>query len=307
MPGHNLIVPDDIVLRGGWRPHAPGRRRMQGYVLVGIALSGWVGFVLLAGVLLLVGRPAGLSPSTGVSTTAAASVAVSPRVLVGPVIVADPWTPTAFPIQVGPDTPREGWIRIAGVPALASLSAGHTIGRGVWKVPLSGLASLAIMAPARETLRSELQIALMSPEGAVMGEVQSALAVIPPALCGAVASAPVGSLPDGGAARPIKAPPSVLPIPVLTGDEDRRRAEELVLAGEMQRLQRRFSSARGSYAQAAAMGSPRGAMALAATFDPHEIAGTSLSPDIAAARAWYKRSRELMDASITYYLKRLEH
>jgi hypothetical protein len=299
MPGTNVIVPDSG--NGAGRLYAfrgLSRQRMRGYALAGIALSGWVGFVLLAVFLAL--RPGGPPPDRGPRETGA------PRVLVGPVIVAEPWQPTPFPIMVGPGPPRDGWIRISGVPALASLSAGHTIGRGVWKVPLAGLSTLTIMAPARDTLRSDVRIALMSPEGAVMTEVQSALAVIPPSLCGAAPSIRTGSLPDDLVLEPVKTPPSLSQIRVLVTDGDRRRAQELILLGEIQRMQGRFASARAYYRQAADMGSPRGAMALAATFDPHEIAGTTIAPDKEVARAWYRQSRDLMDAAVEFYLKRLE-
>lgn len=302
MAGTNLIVPDDDAPRGGG--HRDDRRslvriRLRAYVLVAIALSGWVGSVLL-GAALLLGRSGGSSVTAGPTVTAA------PRVLVGPVVVADPWTPTPFPIQVGPNAPRDGWVRITGIPALASLTEGHTIGRGVWKVQLNGLSSLAIMAPARDTLQSELLIALMSSEGTVMGEVKSVLAVIAPAMCGAVPSIRTRSLPDDMTPGPAKTPPSLQKLPVIVSGGDRKRAQELLLLGEMQRMEGRLASARGYYEQAAHMGSPLGAMALAATFDPHEIVGTTLRPDLEAARAWYEHSRELMDASVSYYLKRLK-
>jgi hypothetical protein len=295
MAGTSLIVPDDGLHQSG--PPLPIRRPMRGYVLAGLALSGWVGFLLLA-VALLIGR---LGAPVAVT---AAHIADTPTPLVGPVIVADPWVSTALPIQLGPTAPRDSWIKITGIPALASLSAGHTIGAGAWKVPVAALSALTIMAPSRESVRSDIRIALMSGAGSILVEVQSVLAVIPPAMCGAVTATTTGHLPDDVAPGVFR-PSTRTPLPVLTNGEDRRRAQDLVLLGEIQRMQGRFGSARGYYEQAALMGWPRGAMALAATFDPHEIAGTTVRPDIETARAWYRRSRELMDASVEYYLKRL--
>jgi hypothetical protein len=294
MRGTSLVVPDDG--RGRDVPRGRFRRRIRGYVVAGVALGGWFGFLLLVAILLL-GRLGGPSAIKGANT------AIAPSLLVSPLIVAEPWVATAMPILVGPTTPRGGWIRISGVPALASLSSGHTIGRGVWKVPFAGLSTLTVMAPARDSIRSDLSIALMSSEGSPVAEAHSTLALIPPALCGAVPTIRTGSLPDDIPPGPAKVPARLLSLPVLTNDDDRRRAQELVLLGEIQRLQGRLGSARGYYEQAANMGWPRGAMALAATFDPHEITATTVRPDIEAARAWYRQSRELMDAAIEFYLK----
>jgi hypothetical protein len=297
MAGTEIIVPDDGV-RLGDPPYPLRRQRARSYIMAGIALSGWVGFVLLGVVLLL--RP---------TTPVAAKPATTPDavwLLVGPLIVADPWVQTPLPIQISPSPPRESWIKITGMPALASLSAGHTIGAGAWKVPVAALSTLTIMAPSRDTVRSEIQISLMSAAGVALVDAKSVLAVIPPAMCGAIPKAGTGSLPDDLIPGAIYRPSSRLPLPILTSEEDRRRAQELLLLGEIQRLQGRFSSARGYYEQAATMGWPLGAMALAATFDPHEIGGSTLRPDIDTARAWYKRSQELADATVAFYLKRLE-
>jgi hypothetical protein len=256
-----------------------------------------MGFLLLAGALLLSRQPVGAK---------AASATDAVWLLVGPLIVADPWVATPLPIQLGPSVPHESWIRITGMPALALLSAGHTIGAGAWKVPVASLSTLTVMAPSRDSVRSDISIALMSAAGLALVEVKSVLAVVPPALCGAAPRKVSANLPDDVAPGTVYRPSSLLPHPVLTADEDRRRAQELVLLGESHRLNGRFGSARGYYEQAATMGWPRGAMALAATFDPHEIAGTTVRPDIELASARYRQSGELMDASIEFYLKRLK-
>src|SRR5262245_10757923 len=57
---------------------------------------------------------------------------------IGPVVVVLPGTETPFPIQVGPAEriPARSWIRIAGLPVLATLSEGYVTQPGVWKVPV---------------------------------------------------------------------------------------------------------------------------------------------------------------------------
>jgi hypothetical protein len=297
MAGTELIVPDQGVRPGG--PPGPFRRPIRGYVVAGLAVSGWVGFLLLAGVLLI-----GRAGAPAAAKAAIASDAV--WILAGPLIVADPWVATAMPIQLGPSVPPGSWIRITGMPALASLSSGHTISAGAWKVPVAALSTLTVTAPSRDRLRSDIRIALMSAAGVPLVEVRSVLAVIPPAMCGAVPPAGTSRVPDDIAPGTVYKPSSVMPLPVLTTDESRRRAQELFLLGEVQRQHGRVASARGYYEQAAKMGSPRGAMALAATFDPRQITGTTVQPDIETARAWYRRSRELMDAAVAYHLKQLE-
>lgn len=238
MRGTELIVPDNGVRPGG-PPHPLRGRRIRGYVMAGIALSGWVGFLLLAAVLLL--RPA--APVAPKTTTANDAV----WLLVGPLMVAEPWVPTPLPIQLGPSSPRESWIKITGIPALASLSAGHTIGAGAWKVPVAALSTLTIMAPSRDSVRSEIRFALMSAAGVPLAEARSVLAVIPPALCGDVPKRSTSSLPDDVLPGAVYMPSSRMLLPVLTSDDDRRRAQEFLLLGEIQRLQGRFSSARGYY------------------------------------------------------------
>jgi TPR repeat protein len=261
-----------------------------------------VGFFLLAGVLLVI-RPIGPSAATMAYNDAL------PNLLVGPVIVAEPWTPTAVPIQLGPAQaiPRGSWIKISGMPALASLSSGYTFGRGVWKIPVAALSSLTITTPARESIGSEVHVALMSADGAILAEVQSVLAVIPASMCGAAPKTIARTLPDEVAPGAEYRPSSREVLPVLSTEEDRRRAHELVLKGEINRLEGRYESARGYYEHAANAGSPDAAMALAATFDPYELKGAiAIRYDRATARAWYKRSRELMDAAVDFYLKRLD-
>jgi hypothetical protein len=286
MPGTELIVPDRVV-----RPRGTSgtfRRPLQGYIAA---------FLLLTGVL-FIGRPeapAVLKPATAVDAV---------WILAGPLIVADPGVATAMPIQLGPSVPRGSWIRIAGLPASASLSSGQTIGAGVWKVPVAALSTLTITAPSRERVRSDVRIALMSAAGVSLVEVGSVLAVIPPTMCGAVAMTAT-QLPSDIAGT-VYRPSGRTPLPVLATDEARRRADELLRLGDIQRLQGSLGSARGYYKQAAEMGSPLGAMALAATFDPHEIAGTTVRPDRESARLWYRQSDELMHVAVAYRLKRLE-
>jgi hypothetical protein len=135
------------------------------------------GLVMPLGLLLLALRTQEqATPETAVATSAAV-----PVMNVGPVIVAEPSAPTPLPIQVGPPeaVPRQAWLRISGLPAMASLSQGYALELGLWKLPLDGLYELAITAPSEGPVRSRVSIALMSADGAVLAAVESVLVVVP--------------------------------------------------------------------------------------------------------------------------------
>jgi len=107
--------------------------------------------------------------------------AAVPVMNVAPVIVAEPSAPTPLPIQVGPAeaVPRQAWLRITGLPAMASLSQGHALELGVWKLPLDELHALTITAPSEGPAHPKVSIALISADGAVLAAVQSVLVVVP--------------------------------------------------------------------------------------------------------------------------------
>ena len=231
----------------------------------------------------------------------------TPNVNVGPVIVAEPSTPTPLPIQVGPPEliPQQAWIRIVGLPPLASLSEGHAIAPGLWSVPVMRLVGLAITAPAGEGIRSSVSIALVSPRGSVLAETQSMLVVIPAARF----------VVTGGQFRNV-APPSsyemacpevaasqyatvvVAPTHPWSEQEGRRRAETLVQTGDRRFADGNVAAAQEFYRRAAEMGWSPAAFALGATYDPHEVLRGHLigvRGDIQKARCWYARARELAD------------
>ena len=73
-------------------------------------------------------------------------------------------------------------------------------------------------------------------------------------------------------------------------------------------LEGRIAEARLWYEFAAGRGWAPAAMALAQTYDPFEIEkrGLVLAPDVEKARYWYRKARDLMNASVDFYLWRLE-
>ena len=96
-----------------------------------------------------------------------------------PVMVAEAATQVPFPIQIEPADaiPRNSFVRLRGLPAMAALSEGYVIGAGSWAVPISALAELKISLPAAAAGRADVTILLVAVDGAVLGETKTALTV----------------------------------------------------------------------------------------------------------------------------------
>ena len=69
-----------------------------------------------------------------------------------------------------------------------------------------------------------------------------------------------------------------------------------------------IAGARQFFERAAEVGLPEGAMALGTTYDPHELARLKvhgLRPDVATARRWYEKARDLGSPQASDHLARL--
>lgn len=220
----------------------------------------------------------------------------------GPVVVVEPGTETPFPIQLGPleRVPKGSWLQIEGLPVRAALSEGYVRKPGTWVVPLSGLATLRFKAPPTTGARTEIAIALMSADGIRLAQARSVL-VMPssndPVLCapGVQTTLPVSEAPTEPAA-------------VWAWPGGKREAQSVMRWGEEALARGSVGAARSIYKYAAEqMGWPDAALALAASFDPHELARLAplVTPDPEEARLWYARAQELANARINFYLTRL--
>jgi hypothetical protein len=216
-----------------------------------------------------------------------------PRVIVQATIAAEPASQTSLAIQVGPASslPSNSFIRLRGLPSSVSLTEGHLIAPGAWAIPLFALASLKAIVPAGVSGRADLTLQLVSIDGAILAEAQTALvvqaaAVAPPEPPAKRAIPPVAAVPPPAA----KAPP-------LT-DDARQRAERLVTTGERHFEQGNLAAARMFFQRAAEAGLASGAIKMGATYDPAElsrldIAVVGATANLAEARRWYERAREL--------------
>jgi hypothetical protein len=230
---------------------------------------------------------------------------------VAPVMLAEPATQSPFPIQVGPSGAlvRNSFVRIRGLPTAAILSEGHSISPGSWAVPLAGLASLSISLPVGLQGRWDAVVALVTIEGTLLTEAKTVLVVGPVQLIAPQQQAkepPKTSVASLGQAptpleRELAAPPS---------SKEHDRAMGMYAKGKELLEQGNIQPARMLFRRAAEQGLAESALALGSTYDPVELAKLKvfgLQPDVAAARRWYDRARQLGAAEATDRLRRLDN
>jgi hypothetical protein len=230
----------------------------------------------------------------------------TPSIAVPPTIVAEPASQTNLPITVGPAgrLPANSFVRVRGLPSSVSLTEGHAIAPGSWAIPLVGLANLKAIVPAGVSGRSEIIVQLIGVDGTMFAESRAALVVgattmaappPPPVFEKKAAAAPPP--PPAATAPPAPAPvmrarPRATQLP----PEEQQRAERLVAQGDRHQEQGNIGAARLFFQRAAEAGLALGAIRLAATYDPSELArlqAQGVRPDRDEARRWYEKAREL--------------
>lgn len=220
-----------------------------------------------------------------------------PTIAIAAAITAEPATQISFPIRIGPvsSIPRNSFVRVRGLPQMASLSEGHSIGPGSWAIPLGALPDLKITIPVSGAGKTDVYVTLVAVDGTVLVEVKTMLIVAPPTSARAPTEAPATAAPMailGPEARP-QPPPAAPPV---MQPEDREPALKLLKKGDEQLADGRVGPARLLYERAADMGLAQAAMALAATYDTAELTRPNLRgvrPDANEAKRWYERARQL--------------
>jgi TPR repeat protein len=226
------------------------------------------------------------------ASRAAAQVLDRPIVSIAATVTAEAATQAPFPVRIGPSSsiPRDSFVKVRGLPPMAALSEGHSIAPGSWAIALNALPNLKILLPAGVTGSADIVVSLVGLDGSVLAEAKSTLVV----RSAAAASAPK--------AIPERREPTLTP-------PDRQRALGFVKKGDELMAAGNVEAARLFYERAADVGLAQGALALAATFDPDELARRQvvggLRPDPAAAKRWYERARELGADEADEPLKRL--
>jgi hypothetical protein len=219
-------------------------------------------------------------------------------------ILAPPTARTPLAIAVAPEEglPRNSYLRIRGLPPTVALSEGHALAPGVWAIPLSVLPVLAAIVPIGAQGTAEISIDLVSLDGKVLAQTKTTL-VIPVANQPPPAAATAPASPQVGSAALASPPQAAAPNP-----GDRERALSLYSKG-LELLERGdVDAARKFFERAADLGLSQGAMALATSYDPNELAKLKvigLQANAAAARKWYDRAAELGAAEAGERLRRL--
>jgi hypothetical protein len=274
--------------------------------------------LILRGVALGLGV-AGLAVASAVTDPAQAQ---QPTVSVAARLSTEPGVRTPLGIRVGPTAalPRSSFLRIRGLPPMASLSEGHAIAPGSWAIPITAVDNLSVMMAPDGPARSDIVVTLVSVEGAVLAEARSTLTVAATGSPGrgvqtepdVKAPANVTILRAGteppNETRPSISGPGLRSSPSMT-PQDRERAVRLMQKGEEHLAEGNVSAARLMFERAADVGLAQGAMALAATFDETELARLSvrggIHPDAKEARRWYERALQLGAADAEPRLRRL--
>jgi TPR repeat protein len=219
-----------------------------------------------------------------------------PSITVAAVTQAPASSRTRLQIQIGPQeaVAKNSFVRIRGLPPAVALSEGHSIAPGAWAIPMAALPNLALILPVGQQGPAEVTISLVSIEGAVLAEAKTSLVIT---------AAPATTRADdpaaGGAPR--------VPVPRLT-PEQRERAQGLHAKGLEQLERGNIYAARKFFELAGEIGLAQSAIAAAGTYDPDELAKlrvVGFQPDVAAARKWYERARELGAVEAAERLRRL--
>jgi hypothetical protein len=239
---------------------------------------------------------------------------LEPRITVAPSIVAVAASQVAIRIDVGPAEalPKLSFVRLRGLPPFVALTEGHSVGPGSWAIPLNALSKLRANVPAGVAARAELAVALVNIDGTPLAETKTLLVVrsaVPAAKAELALRAQANDVAElAPPLAPAPAPKNLSPsrAPPATGQN--APAEKLLAQGERYLAQGTVAGARLFFRQAADAGLAAGAMRLGATYDPNELAKLKVQgivADVAEARRWYERARELGAADAEQRLARL--
>jgi hypothetical protein len=232
-------------------------------------------------------RTGGSEPSLQMHLVQAAGTE-SVQITVAPIIAAGPASQAPLPIRISaPDAlPRNSSLRVRGLPPTVSLSEGYVTAPGAWSVPIHALPTLQMIVPTGVAGRAELSISLVTEDGALLAQARTVLVVQPPPQ----------PPPKEVSAEPPKAQALPVPRAPILSPADREAAERLIARGEREIEQGQIAVARNFFLRAAQLGLARGAMLMAGTYDPRELARWGVQgtqPNLGEARKWYERAREL--------------
>jgi hypothetical protein len=221
------------------------------------------------------------------------------QIIVAPTLTAAAPGKAPLAIAVSPSgaLPRNCFLRVRGLPPTVSLSEGYATAPGAWSVPIDALSHLDMVVPTGVAGSSDLDISLVAEDGVLLAEATAVLMVMatPPS---APPSVPMSASQNA---------PHALRVPNLS-PADREAGERLIARGEREMEQGGIAVARQFFLRAAQAGLARGALLLAATYDPSELKRLKVQgvqPNIAEARKWYEKARDLGAPEAEEHLARL--
>jgi hypothetical protein len=204
----------------------------------------------------------------------------------------------AEPAELGSDI----ILKISGIPEGAYLTSGRKDDDQNWALTRSELKNLRLVVPQAEASKIDLAVAAFEPK---TGELAAPVKTMTVALSD-VTVLPAAAPPPAQAAETPPAPlpaadkvvrPQPIPPPDSTSlalqTEEAPAARTLVVEGDTLLKSGDVRSARKSYEQAWAGGSPAGAFGLARSYDPLVIGSLALKnadADKMQAIAWYERA-----------------
>jgi hypothetical protein len=175
------------------------------------------------------------------------------------------------------DPPLRSIITIQGLPEGTTFSDGRPYGVGGWTLKPDEVSDLRLRLPKGVSGHTNLRIALVGADGS----------------------------PIAGAATQLN-----VATPPISRPEDKELIAGLIAHGQKMIDVGYLAGARGYFKRAAEAGSADAALALGATYDPNfisDIGVMGIKGDLAEARAWYERARELGLVSAQEKLEDLKH
>jgi hypothetical protein len=210
-----------------------------------------------------------------------------PRLVVAPFILVEPGSRARLQIQLNAaqTLPKNSFVRIRGLPPSATISQGHAIASGAWAIPIVALSDLTIGAPDSPAGWSEVSIALLVADGAILAESQTKLVV---------------------ASRSSETP--AVGVRLSFTPEDHDRALQFHAQGMDQLKLGNIAAARRFFELAAGADLANSVMELASTYDPNELGKFGAFgplPDVETAQRWYRKAQQLGAADAEERLRRL--
>jgi len=246
------------------------------------------------------------------------------QIVIPPLIQLQTTTESPIPITVTPRTavPRRAMVLIRGLPSTIALSQGRLFESGIWGIPVTEVDDLRIASPTGAIGRTDFSVSVVTFAGDILAEAKSSLVIVAPEPAKQAAAPPPRSSVEttetttayvAPAAVEQPAPTQPKPTPPLVKAPPTGEALDRVLLfmqkGDENLKVGNLNVARLFYTRAANEGWPEAALALAATYDPVELARMKIAggirPDPELARKWYEKAIQMGSKLAETRLQRL--